>query len=142
MIRELNWQRNDLSKDQFAAVVLSDRGLFDINELRLSKRTFNNVTCAWFVYYNSIIIIYTGVKNNGQLVNSGQSSYPDNSNLVNYIVACPDNMGNHAELILLDRFNELWQNFVRSARQPSLILFFSWLMPCEGCTDAFITRLG
>ena len=37
MIQKLNWQRNDLITDQFAAVVLSDKDLSHINELRLGK---------------------------------------------------------------------------------------------------------
>ena len=75
---------------------------------------------------------------NGQLVNSIKSFHPDSSNLVNYIVARPDHM-DHAEVVLLDRFNELQQKF---GRRPSLILIFSWLMPCSECTEAIINRLG
>lgn len=37
VIQKLNWQRNDLITDQFAAVVLSDKDLSHINELRLGK---------------------------------------------------------------------------------------------------------
>ena len=77
--------------------------------------------------------------NNDRLVNSDKPSHPDSSNLVNYIVARPDHKGSHAEEVLLDRFNELWLKF---RRRPSLILIFSWLMPCGGCTEAIITRLG
>lgn len=79
--------------------------------------------------------------NNGQLVNSNECSHPDSSNLVNYIVARPDHDRHtrHAEEVLLDRFNELWRNF---GRRPSLILIFSWLMPCNECTEDIINRLG
>ena len=37
MIQSLNWQRNDLSKDQFAAVILSDKDLYHIDELQLGE---------------------------------------------------------------------------------------------------------
>ena len=44
MIKKLNWQRNDLDKDQFAAVVLS-RSNKDFNELRLGKELHNIAKC-------------------------------------------------------------------------------------------------
>ena len=38
VIPRLNLQRSDLNKDQFAAVILSDKNLDHIDELRLSKK--------------------------------------------------------------------------------------------------------
>ena len=38
MIPGLNLQRNDLNKDQFAAVVLSDKDLDHIDQLRLTSK--------------------------------------------------------------------------------------------------------
>ena len=87
---------------------------------------------------HGVYITCTGA-NNSPLVNSDEPSHPDNSNFVNYMVARPDHMGNHAEEVLLDRFNKLWFKF---RQQPSVILIFSWLMPCEGCTESIINRLG
>ena len=41
MIPGLNFQRNDRNTDQFAAVILSDKKLDQINELRLRKGIIN-----------------------------------------------------------------------------------------------------
>ena len=70
-----------------------------------------------------------------QLVNPSKRSHPDTSDLGNYMVARPDEWGNHAEVILLQRFNNLLQSF---GEEPSIILIFSWLMPCVECTKAII----
>ena len=41
MIPGLNFQRNNRNTDQFAAVILSDKNLDQINELRLRKGIIN-----------------------------------------------------------------------------------------------------
>ena len=84
------------------------------------------------------MILYTTETNDPEEVNSSKCSHPEPPNLVNYVVACPDHFRHkHAEIILLERFDDLWQSFVQ-LHTPSLILIFSWIMPCTDCTEAII----
>ena len=71
-------------------------------------------------------------------------SFPSNDDhLVNYIVARPDQSYSpplhvHAEKILLNRFDVLKEKFPGSS--ISMVLLYSWLMPCSGCTQQLIQK--
>ena len=82
------------------------------------------------------------------LVNNSVVSFPDSDYLVNYIVAHPDEYKNsylgtsvhiHAEKTLLNRFDTLNDEFSKS-EMVSTVLFYSWLMPCSGCTQLLIKK--
>ena len=132
MIEKLNWQRNDLDRDQFAALILSDKDLYNINDVCLGKGIRNTRYVCSCIHAQS----HTTETTSNQLVNPSERFHPDTSNLVNYMVAHPFERGKHAEVILLERFNDLLRNF---GEEPSLILIFSWLMPCVECTKAIVT---
>lgn len=78
-------------------------------------------------------------------------SFPKNDqHLVNYIVARVDRPdqdqsllnpvpSTHAEKTLLNRFNTLKDGFPES-ENISTVLFYSWLMPCSGCTKYLIQK--
>ena len=55
-------------------------------------------------------------------------------------MARPDGSGKDAERTLLDRFHDLQTTYLgqKSGRTLSLILIYSWLMPCNMCTDDII----
>lgn len=75
------------------------------------------------------------------LVDNSFVSFPTDDDLVNYIVARPDQRYSpplHAEETLLDRFDTLKDRFPGS--QISTVLVYSWLMPCSGCTKLLIQK--
>ena len=138
MIERLNRQRSDLSRDQFAALILSDKDLDNIHDLCLGKGIRNSYTRTWYMYefvHNLRLVHHTAETTSDHLVNPKECFHPDNSNLGNYMVAHPVERDKHAEVILLDRFDDLLQSF---GEEPFLILIFSWLMPCVECTKAII----
>ena len=82
-----------------------------------------------------------------QLVNKSMVSFPDNDHLENYIVARPDEIKGlvntvhvHAEKTLLNRFDSLKDEFSKSGTMVSTVIFYSWLMPCSGCTQLLVNK--
>ena len=78
--------------------------------------------------------------NGGKFTDSMVSSYPDDKNLGNYIVARPDTKDIHAEKLLLNQFDALQDTYKARENKclPSFILIYSWCMPCGACTNAII----
>lgn len=76
-----------------------------------------------------------------KLVENSVTTFPeDDEHLVNYVVARPDNKhpSIHAEKFLLCRFEAL-----QTACQTfSTIVVYSWLMPCQECTNTLIETLS
>jgi deoxycytidylate deaminase len=75
------------------------------------------------------------------LVDNSFVSFPTDDDLVNYIVARPDQRYSpplHTEEILLSRFDALKNRFPGSP--ISTVLIYSWLMPCSGCTKLLIQK--
>ena len=76
-----------------------------------------------------------------RLVDNSFVSFPTDDDLVNYIVARPDQRCSpprHAEETLLDRFDALKDRYPGSP--ISTVLLYSWLMPCSGCTELLIQK--
>ena len=71
------------------------------------------------------------------LTDSSQSTYPPRAQISNYVVARPED-GNHAERLLLDNLNTVLTQY----DPPPLVLFYTWTMPCTGCTMAIVRALG
>ena len=121
VIDKFNGQRQ--VGDQFAVVVLSsERVLKDIGRLKFWP-------CDYL--YNP-------------LVNSQYIFYPPPHQYVNYIVARPERQfwcrSVHAEEIILSEIcSLLWAYRRAEGRNPTYILFYSWMMPCSNCTSAIIT---
>ena len=77
--------------------------------------------------------------NGDKFTDSTVSSYPDDKNLGNYIVARPDTKEVHAEKLLLNQFDALQDTYKGENKcLPSFILIFSWRMPCGACTSDII----
>ena len=53
----------------------------------------------------------------------------------NYIAACPKH-GVHSEVRILEHFKQLWNRIKHTP--PSQIILYSWIMPCEDCTQKII----
>ena len=121
IIDKFNGQRH--VGDQFAVVVLSsERVLNDIGRMRFWP-------CDYL--YNP-------------LVNCHHLFYPPPHQYVNYIVARPERQfwcrSVHAEEIILSEIcSLLWAYRRAEGRNPTYILFYSWMMPCSNCTSALIT---
>ena len=65
----------------------------------------------------------------------------------NYIIARPDDIGDntkHAEEVILENFDELWDAYENknSNQTPASIILYSWIMPCEDCTEDIIKKLS
>ena len=95
-----------------------------------------------------VYFLYTVIGNRcagGQFVNKAVVSFPDcDVHLVNYIVARPEQTSFpslHAEKVLLNRFNVLKDRYPKSL-PVSTVLFYSWLMPCSGCTKTLIQKFS
>lgn len=71
------------------------------------------------------------------LIDSNYSSFPPRSQISNYVVARPED-GNHAERLLLDNLNTV----LTHSFPPPLVVFYTWTMPCTGCTMAIVKALG
>ena len=68
---------------------------------------------------------------------SSHSTYPPRAQISNYVVARPED-GNHAERLLLDNLNTV----LTMGNPPPLVIFYTWTMPCAGCTMAILRALG
>ena len=66
-------------------------------------------------------------------------THPPNSTLRDFIVARPIRRKQHAEELLLERFDELLD---RNASNCQSIVLYTWFVPCEGCTRKIIRMLG
>ena len=66
-------------------------------------------------------------------------THPFNSTLRDYIVARPIKRKQHAEELLLERFDEL---LARNASSCRSIVLYTWFVPCEDCTRKIIHVLG
>lgn len=71
------------------------------------------------------------------LTDSSQSTFPPRAQISNYVVARPAD-GHHAERLLLDNLNTV----LTLDDPPPLVLFYTWTMPCTGCTMAIARALG
>lgn len=71
------------------------------------------------------------------LTDSNQSTFPPRAQISNYVVARPAD-GHHAERLLLDNLNTV----LTLDDPPPLVLFYTWTMPCTGCTMAIARALG
>ena len=71
------------------------------------------------------------------LTDSNQSTFPPRAQMSNYVVARPAD-GHHAERLLLDNLNTI----LTLDDPPPLVLFYTWTMPCTGCTLAIARALG
>ena len=71
------------------------------------------------------------------LTDSNQSTFPPRARISNYVVARPAD-GHHAERLLLDNLNTV----LTLDDPPPIILFYTWTMPCTGCTMAIARALG
>lgn len=71
------------------------------------------------------------------LTDSRHSTYPPRAQISNYVVARPED-GNHAERLLLDNLNTV----LTIGSPPPLVIFYTWTMPCAGCTMAILRTLG
>ena len=71
------------------------------------------------------------------LTDSSHSTFPSRAQISNYVVARPED-GHHAERLLLDNLNTVLTLY----DPPPLVLFYTWTMPCTGCTMAILRALG
>lgn len=111
-----DFQRQRLTGEQFAVLLVTS------STVSVTRTKFN--PSNWWPW--------------GQpLTDSSQSTYPPRSQISNYVVARPED-GNHAERLLLDNLNTVLTMY----DPPPLVLFYSWTMPCTGCTMAIARALG
>ena len=64
----------------------------------------------------------------------------------NYIIARPEDIGGdtiHAEEMIFEKFDKLLDAYKTKNRNqtPASIMLYSWIMPCENCTEAIIKEL-
>ena len=71
------------------------------------------------------------------LTDSSHSTYPPRAQMSNYVVARPED-GHHAERLLLDNLNTVLTVY----DPPPRVIFYTWTMPCTGCTMAIVRALG
>ena len=81
------------------------------------------------------------------LTNNEKVTWPPDEQIVNYIVArvdretCPGT-SIHSEESLINRAVKLFESYQNTFdSQPSLLILFSWLMPCKHCTSQFIHKV-
>ncbi len=84
---------------------------------------------------------------NSPYVNDSEAFSPPVERLNNYIVARPSSQTHgqkHAEVVILDNFNTLWEAYIRKNRnqKPASIVLFSWIIPCVTCTPKLIKSLS
>lgn len=87
------------------------------------------------------------VTESNSATNSKFPSYPPTNLLGNYICARPDKSNpqniQHAEKILLGRFETLITSYKENNHHECrIIILYTWLLPCPGCTDKIIATLG
>ena len=67
--------------------------------------------------------------------------FPPDENSLNYLTARPDGK-NHAEALILERFNSLTRSFYRAHRHTfKTILLFTWILPCDQCKEKILQEL-
>ena len=66
-------------------------------------------------------------------------THPPNSTLRDYIVGRPEKSKQHAEKLLLERFDEL---LARNEFSCQSIVLYTWFVPCDDCTGKIINKLG
>lgn len=70
-----------------------------------------------------------------------QLSPPNRATYNNYLAARPHN-GVHSEIQILDRLDELYNEYVRQSngnRPPQALLLYSWIVPCKSkCTPRIV----
>ena len=76
-----------------------------------------------------------------------ETSSPKMDEFNNYIIARPEDIRGdtkHAEEMILENFDELWEAYKNknSNQTPASIMLYSWIMPCEDCTEAIIKELS
>ncbi len=91
--------------------------------------------------------LYKPSKNGSPYVNSNEPFLPPKDKFHNYIIARPMQKGDrrkHAEEIILDEFNDLWDSYlqINSNQRPKSIVLYSWIMPCSECTEKIINTLS
>ena len=71
-------------------------------------------------------------------------SHPNRKCFNNFIIARPKDNIKHAEAVILDNFDQLWVAYkTKNYNQtPASIILYSWIMPCNDCTDAIIKKLS
>ena len=83
---------------------------------------------------------------NSPYVNDSEVFSPPVERLNNYIIARPSNQTHgqkHAEVVILDHFNKLWEAYIKNRKQkPVSVVLFSWIMPCVACTSKLIETLS
>ncbi len=78
-------------------------------------------------------------------VDDSKAFSPPVKQLHNYIIARPSSHGQkHAEEVIIDNFNTLWQAYIRENRnqKPASVVLFSWIIPCVICTSKLIKTLS
>ena len=69
---------------------------------------------------------------------------PESKMFNNFIIARPKDNIKHAEAVILDNFDQLWVAYkTKNYNQtPASIILYSWIMPCNDCTEAIIKKLS
>lgn len=69
-------------------------------------------------------------------------TFPPSEKLFNYITARPDESGNHAEKLILEKFGALIQSYRYYCSNLKSIVLYTWLLPCKTCQKEIVRVLG
>ena len=72
-------------------------------------------------------------------------SPPDENNAWynNYLAARPNDEGVHSEMQILERLDNLYNQYKGKHRSPpKAMLLYSWIVPCVHCTDNLVAKLN
>ena len=77
------------------------------------------------------------------VIDSSISLSPPDGMYGNYLAAQPNRKGKHSEIQILDRLDDLYNQYkvIHDGQPPEALLLYSWIVPCEKCTDAIVAKL-
>ncbi|XP_052806536.1 uncharacterized protein LOC128235775 [Mya arenaria] len=94
---------------------------------------------------NLYVYPHVGTNDYRPVIDNTQPFSPSNpSDFGNYVASRPDYIPQlqdaiHAEDISLGHMQRLWNNYInRFQQRPTLVLLYSWIMPCEQCVQLIL----
>ena len=120
--RWLNWDKHS-THNQFSVLHLSSV----VSEIELEFAS----------KFHSMSSKKSNLANHHPLTDRESPTYPNDTELYNYVTSRPHGE-THAEELIMDKFPLLCQNYMKVNRKVTYLVLYSWLFPCKDCTKKII----